>query len=143
MYFYLSRSRQRVNSPGERRMLDCVISTRRGVGKHFRCVAMDSNKDEAERCIKIALNAIANDQQDKARKFLDKAQRLFPTEHAKSRSNKGLFRRGFGVGLSGHGCEVHFSLALALPSCRIARFQTYAGICSLTPPIQRYLLSKR
>ncbi|XP_075874548.1 dnaJ homolog subfamily B member 12a isoform X1 [Nelusetta ayraudi] len=44
---------------------------------------MDSNKDEAERCIKIALNAIANNQQDKARKFLDKAQRLFPTEQAK------------------------------------------------------------
>lgn len=70
-----------------RRVLHCVISARPGVSKHFRCVAMDSNKDEAERCIKIALNAIANNQQDKARKFLDKAQRLFPTEQAKSTSN--------------------------------------------------------
>eukprot|EP00064_Thunnus_orientalis_P008615 superscaffoldBa00001037_g8638 len=45
---------------------------------------MDSNKDEAERCIKIARNAISNDQPDKARKFLEKAQRLFPTNQAKS-----------------------------------------------------------
>lgn len=52
---------------------------------------MDSNKDEAERCIKIALNAITNNHPDKARKFLEKAQRLFPTEHAKSTSNKRLF----------------------------------------------------
>ncbi|XP_067466322.1 dnaJ homolog subfamily B member 12a [Thunnus thynnus] len=44
---------------------------------------MDSNKDEAERCIKIARNAISNDQPDKARKFLEKAQRLFPTNQAK------------------------------------------------------------
>uniref|UniRef100_A0AAV2JKU2 J domain-containing protein n=1 Tax=Knipowitschia caucasica TaxID=637954 RepID=A0AAV2JKU2_KNICA len=43
---------------------------------------MDSNKDEAERCIKIAQNAISNSQPDRARKFLDKAQRLFPTDHA-------------------------------------------------------------
>ncbi|XP_030011939.1 dnaJ homolog subfamily B member 12a [Sphaeramia orbicularis] len=45
---------------------------------------MDSNKDEAERCIKIALNAISNNQSDKARKFLEKAQRLFPTDQAKN-----------------------------------------------------------
>ncbi|XP_033835364.1 dnaJ homolog subfamily B member 12a [Periophthalmus magnuspinnatus] len=45
---------------------------------------MDSNKDEAERCIKIAQNAISNSQPDRARKFLEKAQRLFPTDHAQS-----------------------------------------------------------
>ncbi|CAG6017046.1 unnamed protein product, partial [Menidia menidia] len=54
------------------------------ISKHFRCIAMDSNKDEAERCIKIAVNAISNNQPDKARKFLEKAQRLFPTDRAKS-----------------------------------------------------------
>ncbi|XP_077351891.1 dnaJ homolog subfamily B member 12a [Festucalex cinctus] len=43
---------------------------------------MESNKDEAERCIKIALNAVSNNQPDKARKFLEKAQRLFPTDKA-------------------------------------------------------------
>ncbi|XP_029305340.1 dnaJ homolog subfamily B member 12a [Cottoperca gobio] len=45
---------------------------------------MDSNKDEAERCIKIAINAVNNNQLDKARKFLEKAQRLFPTNQAKN-----------------------------------------------------------
>ncbi|XP_051935356.1 dnaJ homolog subfamily B member 12-like [Hippocampus zosterae] len=45
---------------------------------------MDSNKDEAERCIKIALNAVSNNQPDKARKFLEKAQRLFPTDQARN-----------------------------------------------------------
>uniref|UniRef100_UPI0037E99412 dnaJ homolog subfamily B member 12a n=1 Tax=Semicossyphus pulcher TaxID=241346 RepID=UPI0037E99412 len=45
---------------------------------------MDSNKDEAERCIKIALIAVNNNQPDKARKFLEKAQRLFPTDQAKN-----------------------------------------------------------
>ncbi|KAA8583749.1 hypothetical protein FQN60_014957 [Etheostoma spectabile] len=45
---------------------------------------MDSNKDEAERCIKIALIAINNKQPDKARKFLEKAHRLFPTDQVKN-----------------------------------------------------------
>lgn len=45
---------------------------------------MDSNKDEADRCIKIALIAVSNNQPDKARKFLEKAQRLFPTDQAKN-----------------------------------------------------------
>ncbi|XP_020486621.2 dnaJ homolog subfamily B member 12a [Labrus bergylta] len=45
---------------------------------------MDSNKDEAERCIKIALIAVNNNQPDKARKFLEKAQRLFPTTQAQN-----------------------------------------------------------
>ncbi|CAL8298883.1 unnamed protein product [Merluccius merluccius] len=44
---------------------------------------MDSNKDEAERCINIARNALGNHQAEKARRFLEKAQRLFPTEQAK------------------------------------------------------------
>lgn len=70
-----------------------VIAVRPGASKHFRCVAMDSNKDEAERCIKIALIAVSNNQPDKARKFLEKAQRLFPTEQAKSTSNERVFRQ--------------------------------------------------
>ncbi|XP_028845955.1 dnaJ homolog subfamily B member 12a [Denticeps clupeoides] len=45
---------------------------------------MDSNKDEAERCINIAAAAIRNNQADKARRFLEKAQRLFPTDKAKT-----------------------------------------------------------
>lgn len=55
--------------------------------------AMDSNKDEAERCIKIALNAISNNDQEKARRFLEKAQRLFPTDKAKSMLKTDLCRQ--------------------------------------------------
>ncbi|XP_040034151.2 dnaJ homolog subfamily B member 12a [Gasterosteus aculeatus] len=66
------------------RQLVHVISVRPGASKHFRCTEMDSNKDEAERCIKIALISVSNNQPDKARKFLEKAQRLFPTDKAKN-----------------------------------------------------------
>uniref|UniRef100_A0A672YMT2 DnaJ homolog subfamily B member 12-like n=1 Tax=Sphaeramia orbicularis TaxID=375764 RepID=A0A672YMT2_9TELE len=41
---------------------------------------MEVNRDEAERCIDIATEALTNDQPEKAQRFLDKAQRLFPTE---------------------------------------------------------------
>ncbi|TNN83779.1 DnaJ subfamily B member 12 [Liparis tanakae] len=44
---------------------------------------MEVNRGEAERCIDIATAALTNDQPDKAQKFLEKAQRLFPTEKAK------------------------------------------------------------
>lgn len=43
---------------------------------------MESNRDEAERCIEISLSAIREEQLDRARRFLEKAQRLFPTEKA-------------------------------------------------------------
>ncbi|XP_072534139.1 dnaJ homolog subfamily B member 12a [Salminus brasiliensis] len=44
---------------------------------------MESNKDEAERCIEISLTALRDNQHDRARRFLEKAQKLFPTEKAK------------------------------------------------------------
>lgn len=43
---------------------------------------MEVNRDEAERCIDIATAALTNDQPEKAQRFLEKAQRLFPTEKA-------------------------------------------------------------
>lgn len=43
---------------------------------------MEVNKDEAERCIDIAVKAIQSNEADKAKRFLEKAQRLFPTEKA-------------------------------------------------------------
>ncbi|XP_069096490.1 dnaJ homolog subfamily B member 12 [Pleurodeles waltl] len=46
--------------------------------------AMESNRDEAERCIAIALTAIQNAHQDKALRFLEKAERLFPTKKARA-----------------------------------------------------------
>ncbi|XP_068439283.1 dnaJ homolog subfamily B member 12b [Clinocottus analis] len=44
---------------------------------------MEVNRDEAERCIDIATAALTNEQPEKAQRFLEKAQRLFPTEKAK------------------------------------------------------------
>lgn len=43
---------------------------------------MEVNKDEAERCIHIAIKAIKCNEVDKAKRFLEKAQRLFPTDKA-------------------------------------------------------------
>ncbi|KAM3843109.1 dnaJ homolog subfamily B member 12-like [Diretmus argenteus] len=45
---------------------------------------MEVNRDEAERCIDIATAALTNDQPEKAQRFLEKAQRLFPTDTAKA-----------------------------------------------------------
>ena len=44
---------------------------------------MDSNKDEANRCIDIAVQALSDGKLDKAEKFLLKAEKLFPTQRAK------------------------------------------------------------
>ncbi|KAH8358946.1 hypothetical protein KR093_003434 [Drosophila rubida] len=44
---------------------------------------MDGNKDEAQRCIDLAVQALAERKIDKAEKFLLKAERLYPTENAK------------------------------------------------------------
>uniref|UniRef100_A0A8C8RKY2 DnaJ heat shock protein family (Hsp40) member B12 n=1 Tax=Pelusios castaneus TaxID=367368 RepID=A0A8C8RKY2_9SAUR len=41
---------------------------------------MESNRDEAERCIAIAMAAIKASQPDKAVRFLEKAQRLYPSQ---------------------------------------------------------------
>ncbi|XP_068610841.1 dnaJ homolog subfamily B member 12b isoform X1 [Brachionichthys hirsutus] len=43
---------------------------------------MEVNRDEAERCIDIATAALTNEQPEKAQRFLEKAQRLFPTQKA-------------------------------------------------------------
>ncbi|OWK51564.1 dnaJ homolog subfamily B member 12 [Lonchura striata] len=44
---------------------------------------MESNRDEAERCIGIALAALKANQPDKARRFLEKAQRLYPSQRVR------------------------------------------------------------
>ncbi|XP_053547897.1 dnaJ homolog subfamily B member 12 [Bombina bombina] len=44
---------------------------------------MESNRDEAERCISLAENAIKNQKKDKALRLLEKAQKMFPTERAR------------------------------------------------------------
>nr|XP_060624806.1 dnaJ homolog subfamily B member 12 [Anolis sagrei ordinatus]XP_060624807.1 dnaJ homolog subfamily B member 12 [Anolis sagrei ordinatus] len=44
---------------------------------------MESNRDEAERCIAIAVAAIKANQSEKARRFLEKAQRLYPSQRVR------------------------------------------------------------
>ncbi|XP_077206562.1 dnaJ homolog subfamily B member 12 [Paroedura picta] len=44
---------------------------------------MESNRDEAERCIAIAVIAIKANQTEKARRFLEKAQRLYPSQRVR------------------------------------------------------------
>lgn len=41
---------------------------------------MEANKSECEKCIRIAQNAIASKDYEKANKFLSKAQKLYPSE---------------------------------------------------------------
>lgn len=41
------------------------------------------NKDEAERCIEIAIDALKNGNVSRSEKFLRKAENLFPTQRAK------------------------------------------------------------
>ena len=43
---------------------------------------MESNKDESEKCIKIAVNCMKTGETDKALKFLQKAQKLYPSSRA-------------------------------------------------------------
>ncbi|XP_061491281.1 dnaJ homolog subfamily B member 12 isoform X1 [Rhineura floridana] len=44
---------------------------------------MESNRDEAERCIAIAVAAIKANQTEKARRFLEKAQHLYPSQRVR------------------------------------------------------------
>lgn len=44
---------------------------------------MEGNRDEAEKCIKIATKALEAGDKQKALKFLIKAEKLFPTDRAK------------------------------------------------------------
>lgn len=44
---------------------------------------MDGNKDEAQRCINIALEAAKSGDLQRAEKFLRKADNLYPSQKAK------------------------------------------------------------
>ena len=51
---------------------------------------MEGNRDEALRCLEIAKNALAQGDKNKAKKFIFKADKLFPTPQAKGK-RKTLF----------------------------------------------------
>lgn len=46
-------------------------------------MTIEGNKDDAERCIEIAQNAFSAGNNEKAERFLLKAERLYPTARAK------------------------------------------------------------
>ena len=46
---------------------------------------MDSNKDEAKRCLRLAEKYLALGDREKAEKFGRKAQRLFPSQEAEGK----------------------------------------------------------
>lgn len=47
---------------------------------------MEGNRDEAEKCIHIATKAVEAGDKEKALRFLNKAEKLYPTEKAKSKA---------------------------------------------------------
>ena len=49
---------------------------------------MDSNKDEAKRCLRLAEKYLALGDREKAEKFGRKAQRLFPSTEAEGKPQK-------------------------------------------------------
>lgn len=49
---------------------------------------MEGNRDEAERCIGIAVQALREAKIDKAEKFLNKAEKLYPSQKAKGKKKK-------------------------------------------------------
>ena len=44
---------------------------------------MDGNKDDGEKCLKIAENYLNSGDAEQALKYLNKAERLYPTQRAK------------------------------------------------------------
>lgn len=48
---------------------------------------MEVNKDEAERCIQIAIDALKSGNIERSEKFLRKADNLFPSQRAKGMIN--------------------------------------------------------
>lgn len=54
---------------------------------------MYGNKDEAEKCIEIAQNAIKDGNREKAIRFLEKAERMHSTAKAKGKNYAYIFPR--------------------------------------------------
>lgn len=53
---------------------------------------MDGNKDEAQRCINIALDAAKSGDLQRAEKFLRKADNLYPSQKAKGKFHTFLMK---------------------------------------------------
>lgn len=93
---------------------------------------MESNRDEAERCIGIALAAVKANQPERARRFLEKAQRLYPSPRVRGerrRARGGAGREGGGeVGAGGAARALPQQLRRAAPApCGAARGACWEG----------------
>lgn len=55
---------------------------------------MEGNRDEAEKCINIATKALEAGDKEKAIKFLNKAEKLYPTVKARGNGKQTLIRTG-------------------------------------------------
>lgn len=53
---------------------------------------MEGNKDEAERCVELGEKYLAEGKYEKAEKFLNKGQKLFPTAKAEGECENCLVR---------------------------------------------------
>ena len=51
---------------------------------------MEGNRDDSEKCIRLALNHIKSGNKEKAIKFLNKANKLYPSKTATSSYNNKL-----------------------------------------------------
>lgn len=60
----------------------CVHGSADGAGGG-RGKKMEGNRDEAEKCLNIASRALEAGEKEKALKFLNKAEKLYPTDRAK------------------------------------------------------------
>lgn len=82
---------------------------------------MESNRDEAERCISIALAAAKANQPDKARRFLEKAQRLYPSQRVRGERRAGARREARGSAACAAAAGPDLSPSPRLRSARGAR----------------------
>ncbi|XP_067850613.1 dnaJ homolog subfamily B member 14 isoform X2 [Heptranchias perlo] len=62
---------------------------------------MEGNRDEAEKCLRIARKALRAGELDRALKFLNKAEKLYPSDEAKD----AVTRNGSAAGGGGHRTE--------------------------------------
>lgn len=65
---------------------------------------MEGNRDEADKCLRIARKALQNGEHDKALKFLNKAEKLYPSIEAKALIDA-ITKNGSTAGGPGHRTE--------------------------------------
>lgn len=93
-----ARSAPRSAPPGSA-LASGPFSLRCGGRRRRKEKLMEGNRDEAEKCIGIAREALEAGNRDRALRFLGKAQKLYPTETARGEAPRG--GRGLSRGVAG------------------------------------------